>query len=348
MAFPSHVPRLRCMGAWKHLVRTPSRNLFITTTTTSLSRSLAPKMNHHGGPTPTLSLTNLHCGGVRTSSSSSQPSTQPNSPSPQPSGPVPSPTRLICGNPFTDDATEDAARQRILQQMADNNPLYQPIMRQACFEATIHWLQDNFPEETGPRNTAAALPWRAPALLWWQNPSDASRRFFRYEHAGPFPKTISYAAADGGGADKAPMTTISWDDTRLIFVSRSGGPTTRVGGIKQGGTVCVAITVLPPARLGEGETAAVMRAAETALLAFLKEAQDVGYLGSPPIGAELEGCLAFVFLGGDVSVSEYSSERGLFDPPGGFEFEHKKVDPAPLPPLPGTEEYERWRTLRWF
>ncbi len=346
MAFPSHALRLWRMRAWKHLVGIPSRSLFITTTTaSSLSTPLAPNPNHHGGPK--LSLTNLHCGGVRTNSSSSQPSTQPNPPSPQPSGPVPSPTRLICGNPFT-DATEDAARQRILQQMADNNPLYQPIMRQACFEATIHWLQDSFPEETGPCNTAAALPWQAPALLWWQDPGDAPRRFFRYEHTGPFPKTISYAAADGGGADKAPMTTIPWDDTRLIFVARSGSPITRVGGIKQGGTVCVAITVLPPAGLGEGETAAAMRAAETALLAFLREAQDVGYLGSPPMGAELEGCLAFVFLGGDVSVSEFSSERGLFDPPGGFEFEHKKVDPAPLLPLPGTEKYEGWRVSRWF
>ena len=94
----------------------------------------------------------------------------------------------------------------------------------------------------------------------------------------------------------------------------------------------MAVTVLPPAGLGEGQMAAVS-AAEAALLAFLREAQDVGYLGSPPMGADLEGCLAFVFLGADVSVYEYSRERGFFDPPGGFEFEHKRVDAAPLPPL---------------
>ena len=57
---------------------------------------------------------------------------------PPPSQPAPSPTRLICGNPFTDDATDDAARQGILQRMTENSPLYQATMRQACFEATVH------------------------------------------------------------------------------------------------------------------------------------------------------------------------------------------------------------------
>ncbi len=199
-----------------YLVGTPSRNLVITIATSSLSRSLAPNLDHHGGllrdalrftssearaaraaflyshtmhhhrihhrlfsqiPArhgPARYVSKVHCGGMRTnsSSSSSQLSSQLNPPSPQPTGPTPSPTRLICGDPFTDNPTEDAARQRILQRLAETNPLFQPTMRQTSFEATIHWLQDNFPEETSRSKTVAG------SLPWWQHRGHQAPRPF--------------------------------------------------------------------------------------------------------------------------------------------------------------------------
>jgi hypothetical protein len=46
-----------------------------------------------------------------------------------------------------------------------------------------------------------------------------------------------------------------------------------------------------------------------------------------------------VIMGVDMLVYEFGREKGFFDPPGGFEFEEKRVEaePLPWPPLPGAE-----------
>ncbi|KAG7293472.1 hypothetical protein NEMBOFW57_003523 [Staphylotrichum longicolle] len=334
MAFPSRVLLLLRVGSHKQglVGGVPSCNLSCliaaatasTTTTSSPSRS-----NYYGRPT--FSCSNPHDRGFGTSPSlssskptSSQPSTQPSPPSPQPGGgPAPSPTRLFIGKPITDEARDKAEYENMMQRVAEKDPVYEGIMRKAAFDTTVTWLQVNFPEDPHWHPSARAT---VPTRLDGNGPP----RIFRYCHAGPFPTTISYLHDDGTTKMVPP------DDTRLVFVGRSGDRAARVGGIKQGGTVCVAITVLPPPGVGEGETAGqplartagttAMDAANAALLAFIRETQDRGFLGSPPLGPELEGSLAIVFMGADLFVSEYSQERGFFDPPGGFAFEETLVD----------------------
>lgn len=333
MAFPSRVPLLlRVAGRKQGLIGVPSCSLscLIAATTTSATTTSSPsRPNSYGGPT--VSFSNPHCRGFGTSPSlssskppSSQPSTQPRPPSPQPcGGPAPSPTRLFIGKPINADAHDNAAWEHLLQRVAEKDPLYEGIVRKAAFDATVDWLQVNFPEDPHWHPSARAT---VPTRLDGNGPP----RIFRYCHAGPFPATISYLDDDG-------MTkTVPPDDTRLVFVGRSGDRAARVGGIKQGGTVCVALTVLPPPGVGEGETAGqplartaetpAMDAANAALLAFIRETQDRGFLGSPPLGPDLEGSLAIVFMGADLFVSEYSRESGFFDPPGGFAFEETLVD----------------------
>lgn len=148
-------------------------------------------------------------------------------------------------------------------------------------------------------------------------------------------------------------------DTALYVVGRGGDPCARVEGRKQGGVVCVALSALPPPGLGEpksrgadlerstSETLA-MDAVKKALLEFTKMLQDVGYQGSSSVGELVEGCMAMVFLGAEMSVFEYSSERGLYELPGGIEYEVKKEVDAnprvPWPPLPGSEQ--KW--ISWM
>lgn len=237
-----------------------------------------------------------------------------------------------------------AAWEHTMQRVAEKDPVSEVIVRMAAFTATVDWLQVNFPEDPFWHPSAAATVPRSV-----DGDTDGPPRIFRYYHHGPFPRTISYLDDDG------TTRTIPPDDTRLVFVGRSGDRTARVGGIKQGGTVCVALTVLTPPGVGEGETAgqplartagtAAMAAADAALLAFFREAQGQGFMGSPPLGAELEGSLAIVFMGADLTVSEYSRERGFFDPPGGFAFEERLVD-MERHDLGDTIEYRRfWRSL---
>ncbi|KAG7284314.1 hypothetical protein NEMBOFW57_010686 [Staphylotrichum longicolle] len=227
------------------------------------------------------------------------------------------PTHMISPDPFPDDATFEAVRQHVLARAAENrhNPVYQAMMREAALQSPLMWLQSNFPDEQG----------------------------YVYCTLGPFPRDIKYVHRNNN--DKPG--TIPQEDTSLYLIGRGGDHTARVDGKKQGGVVCVAMCALPPAGVGEPETAGTpfargtlgtpaMDAAEKALLGFIKEMQDVGHQGSMPLGERVEGCLGIVFMGVNMLIYEYSKEKGFFDPPGGFEVEDKKVEaePLPWPPLP--------------
>jgi hypothetical protein len=223
---------------------------------------------------------------------------------------------MLNPDPFPDDATFEAVRQHVLNFAGKNDPQYQAMLREAALQPPLWWLHANFPQEDG----------------------------FVYCTLGPLPRDIQYIDKN----DSNKTVTIPQDDTCLYLVGRGGDRTARVDGKKQGGVVCVALRAMPPAGVGEGETAgmpfargtlgtAAMDAAEGALLGFIRTMQDEGYQGQRPLGDGVEGCLAVVFMGVDMLVYEYSKERGFFDPPGGFAFEDKKVDaePLPWPPLPG-------------
>lgn len=254
-------------------------------------------------------------GGGRKSKSaaSKSPSSKPQ-PAPSNSN---APTQMISPDPFPDDATFEAVRQHVLASTAKHrdDPVYQAMMREAALQAPIMWLQANFPVDDG----------------------------YVYCTVGPLPQDIHYT--DKTDNDKAGI--IPQDDTCIYLVGRGGDRTARVGGKKQGGFVCVTMCVLPPAGVGEPETAGTpfargtlgtpaMDAAEKALLGFIREMQDVGHQGSMPLGDRVNGCLGVVFMGVDMLIYEYSKEKGFFDPPGGFEIEDKKVDaePLPWPPMP--------------
>ena len=241
--------------------------------------------------------------------------------------PAVTPTRLFYPSSLADDATVKAANENILRFAAQNitNPQYQAFVRQCGFDMPLAWLQTNFPPASRPQS---------------------DNNGFVYCQLGTFPRDISYAdktEKEGGGADGKTSTvvTIPQDDTRLVLVGKRQGdgsaPAARIDGIKQGGVVCVALCVLPPAGLGApgalagtsladktGGTPA-MKAAEQALLGFLRELQDDGYQGSDPQGEVVDGCQAIVFMGQELLVSEYSKQRGFFDPAGGYVFEKKKV-----------------------
>jgi hypothetical protein len=77
-----------------------------------------------------------------------------------------------------------------------------------------------------------------------------------------------------------------------------------------------------------------MDVAGKSLLDSIRLLQDVGYGEYPPLGDHVvHGCMGMVIMGGGVSISEYSKARGLYDPPGGVEFE-MKVDEGPELPWP--------------
>ncbi len=320
MAFLHRSPLLLC----KQLAAiSPRRNLI---TTISPSR---PTIIHHGS---TLSL-RTPPGGGRTISSSSSPSspkppTQPN-PAPQSaapqSGTANAPTRLFHPSSLADDATVKAANEDILRFAAQNitNPQYQAFLRQFGLDWPLAWLQTNFP----------------PA-------SQNNINGFVYLQLGSFPQDISYVdktekkEEEGDDGKTSTVVKIPQDDTRLVLVGKRQGdgdtPAARIDGIKQSGVVCVALCVLPPAGAGKPEVLAgtpladmagtpAMEAAEQALLGFIRGLQDVGYQGARPMGEDLDGCQAIVFMGQDLLISEYSREKGFFDPPGGVVFEKKKV-----------------------
>jgi hypothetical protein len=186
------------------------------------------------------------------------------------------------------------------RRVAENGTDFLAGLRQVAFETPFDFFQANFPTEDG----------------------------FMYSSPGPAPWDINYTDKTEG-EDK--VVTIPRNDTRLYLVGK-----------KQGGVVCVALYAMPPAEVGPPEFAGTplagktldspaMDAIDKALLESIRLLQDVGYEQYPPLGDNVvDGCLAIGFLGVGMSVSEYSREKGLYDPPGGVEFKIKKVDMGSL------------------
>ena len=147
-----------------------------------------------------------------------------------------------------------------------------------------------------------------------------------FEHVmGPFKREICYTEKTEGGEEVA--VAISGNDIWLFQAAKKGKPWTPVNGIKQGGAVCIALSMLPPAfascgleNAGSsphelGITEAAFDAAGEAMLYTLKRLQNPDFEGSKPVPDEwLEGCLAMVCVGGVPRVYEYRKAKGLCDP----------------------------------
>ncbi len=213
--------------------------------------------------------------------------------------------------PLTAATTIRSARQEMLRHLASEdhpNPPDSPAaLRIAVSFYSLTWLLANFPQRQGES---------ADGYIYWV--------------MGAFPRDIEYPAAAGEGKEK---TTIPQADTELWLFGSQGDPSLprTADGRKQTGYACLALVVQPLAETAGTQAAAAMRAAEEALLGLMRELQDVGpqageFSGVGPMGEALEGCVAVVFMGPELSVYEYSRERGLFEPPGGVEFEEKVVD----------------------
>jgi hypothetical protein len=270
---------------------------------TTSSRSRPTTSNYHASTGFARKLFGDGHKSISSDSNSSQ--STPSSPSERQLEPTAFPIKsILYRNPFPDDVSIEAVKQHMSRKLAENDPEFLASLRQIAFETPYDIFQTNFPQEDG----------------------------FMYSSPGPAPQDINYADETGG---EEKVATIPRDDTRLYLVGK-----------KQGGTVCVALCALPPAGVGEPEFSGTPLARETidtpamdvagkSLLDSIRLLQDVGYVEYPPLGDHVvHGCMGMVIMGGGVSISEYSKARGLYDPPGGVEFEMKKVDEGPELPWP--------------
>jgi hypothetical protein len=145
---------------------------------------------------------------------------------------------------------------------------------------------------------------------------------------GPVHRDITYTRMNERGEKVA--VTIPRDDACLFLAVGRGDPQTRVNGIKVGGAVCIALSVVLPSETaggmppngrlplfaqGNGSDPAI-DATRQALLEYINLLQDPDYMESVPIeNRALEGCMAMLCIDGEAAVFEYSKERGLYNPP---------------------------------
>ncbi|KAK4041633.1 hypothetical protein C8A01DRAFT_34358 [Parachaetomium inaequale] len=222
--------------------------------------------------------------------------------------PTPSPTSLST-------QSRASTRSAALLTQTTTTPVYESDLRWAAFGGGVGWLLENFPKADGFIHWPLAVP-----------------------------RDIEYACADEEEGGET-VRTIPEADAMLWHIAKHGKSTARdAEGRKQVGIVCIALLAAPPApvvgtpRLAEGSAAGTpaMEAAEKALLAYIKELQDVGTPEVGPTGVLVERCMAVVFMGCDKSVYEFEKQRGFFDPQRGVEFAEPRSKAA-VNHFPGTE-----------
>jgi hypothetical protein len=178
----------------------------------------------------------------------------------------------------------------------------------------LYFLQTHFPEEDG------------------------------FQHLkGPFGRELCYTQKTKDGEEVA--VTVPEDDTWVFQAAKRGDLRARVDGIRQGGAVCLALSMLPPEFPGsEAEPAdtsdAAFLAAKQALLDMFKKLQNPNFEGSKPVPDEwLEGCLSMVCVGNRIGIYEYSKTEGLCEPQANKGWMLLKLDEeirrkSGLPPQP--------------
>jgi hypothetical protein len=200
---------------------------------------------------------------------------------------------------------DDDAPRDLEHEAAEDSRDFQDVMRRAAFMTPFSFLETPF--------------------SFYQTPFSFFQTHFpeedgQLEHViGPFSREICYTQKTEGGEEVA--VTVPGEDTWVFQAARRPGEhRTRVNGIKQGGVLCIALSMMPPAfASGETENAGISDAAfdavEQALLELLKKLQDPDFEGSKPVPDWwLEGCLAMVCVGGKPRVYEYSKAKGLCVP----------------------------------
>lgn len=213
------------------------------------------------------------------------------------------------------------------REAAENSPAWQAFSRELELITPFFFFQAHFPEEDG----------------------------FEYV-IGILDREVCYTQKVEGGEEVA--VTIPRDHTCVFYAMRRGDTQTRINGIKQGGVVCLAVSILPPALASsETETAgsptppgnitdAAFDAAEQALLGITKQLQNPDVEGSNPVPDEwLEGCLAMVCVGSKTRVYEYSKAEGLCDSQADTGWMLLKADEelrrkSELPPRPLLQDAE--------
>ncbi|KAK3295773.1 uncharacterized protein B0H64DRAFT_373955 [Chaetomium fimeti] len=181
-------------------------------------------------------------------------------------------------------------------------------IRNMTLMTPLYFLQTHFPEEGG------------------------------FQHVkGPFGRELCYTETTEGGEEVA--VTIPEDDTWVFQAAKRGDLRARVDGIRQGGAVCLALSMLPPEYPGsEAEPAntsdAAFGAARQALLDMFKKLQNPNFEGSKPVPDEwLEGCLSL-----SLSKSTNSQSNAHFKP-GRIDSGEREVFADGFPGVATREEF---------